>query len=1253
MAFVTQDEDTIFKRSDGASALSRAQDQDEASLEQLKKDREASILLRRKQQTRKIRGKSSSYTAPSTKAKGSSSSSFALSSGRGSFASSTKGLSALPAFASTKTLEESAVTTDVQPPEQGWGMKTLDFLFGAEAAILGIAHDSDGFSWNMENARQQWSEHPLWSNLLSLTSLVGTMVVPAGLAVKSSMKFGMLASKVGALALEAKEIETWQKAGMIGLNIKKYNDLGDGFVESKKVVKMLRQNQVSLEKFGKMEARAKRAQAGELSMKLTPLDSAKHHFEKRFSSTYNRLISPTAEGAAAREGYHASLNNLWKSDTLGTLLTTMPEEVAGPKMYAYMLGRLNPSLAPRAAKDFGKLSATEKKFADFHVEALKKQQTTAHNIGLISDDEFKRIGEFHLPAQNLGTPETSLENVRGYLIPISAKAAQRKVKTRTTGLVETTEPRTGFGKLFGKEKTVIKATGETEYVPVHLATMPRTDFTTLLTRKKSHDQIYDSLKSGKLITSPHQVTVNGFMQNGLIRTNFETIRDLAVDSKYFASADDIAAWGGSAAKAGEAGFVNLANGGAEFSVRMKRMIAKVTGQPETDLPWLRKDIYDEIFGASGMMEQARMAGGDMLEAATTIFKTMKTAGNPATHLQNFVGNMTFLSQAGFNVTSPRNIVLMTKMTEIFGKMAKVKAAAKKAGLDSSLQGEASVMKRINYGKWKVGNRELDLTEEFSHPVIRELIEESSFEAIEGSGNLLNIERKLGVDQYATRGLIRAYKSGKTFVQGGDRVKWFDTLTKAYLAEDMVPKMAYYIHLRGQGLTQKASAMEVARRLPMYNTVGSAIKRGRKYFAPWATFPAEAMRITKNNMIDHPLRMIPWLRAPQIAQAMVSGVGLGPETRGAVSEAERQLPTWAQKGTTVVAEGGALATAGGALTGGLIGGAIGAAVTKGAGGAAVGAAAGAAFAATLAAINSDEINDKQMRGAILDFLPHSTFMLTSTSVDFGGNILPFKDLRGAVEQSPAEPFAILKPMVDIWSGETAYGTPVGDGTTEGMLAKTVAGAIGFLMPPLIEKYVLKTTTPQVEFPGDPTGITNVSRLQIDTGNAIDQMTGLPGNFGHDFFLNNIGIWKSYVATGEQQLSNESLTERHMGTVRSNLTRNLAFHLENGNDDETVDILSEVQGTFAQQFLHDPRLAQLKYSEWLERRHQTIGRHPKLRNWSEEELLSRLRLAGHAAGEARMRARSLLLQTLRDELRVRGGGGGTRAGSTGAGSTRAGG
>jgi hypothetical protein len=240
----------------------------------------------------------------------------------------------------------------------------------------------------------------------------------------------------------------------------------------------------------------------------------------------------------------------------------------------------------------------------------------------------------------------------------------------------------------------------------------------------------------------------------------------------------------------------------------------------------------------------------------------------------------------------------------------------------------------------------------------------------------------------------------------------------------------------------------------------------------------------------------------------------------------------------------------------------------------------------------------------------------------------------LEQLPAEPLAILKPMISAFTGETPYGEPAGDGTIGGGIAKTIAGMIGFMAPPIIQKYGFKMTTPDVPLWGDPTGVTNVSRFLIDTGNAVDPMTGRPGSFSHDFWLNNFGIFKSYTATGEQQLANESKTEQHMYKIRKHLAKNLDYHLNEGNEADIVEILSEIQGSFAEQYQHSPLIAQDKYTRYLKGISQRLGQHPKLRQWTQDDIIDRLDRAGAWSGEARNRAREELLESLRNEYRLKG-------------------
>ena len=922
--------------------------------------------------------------------------------------------------------------------------------------------------------------------------------------------------------------------------------------------------------------------------------------------------------------FHEMHDKLWQNDTVGTILREMPDEKSGDAIYAYILGQVGgPAIAAKAVATYGKLSAKNQKWADFYLNAARTRQSEMLESGYITGEQYMRIGPAHIPALSKGTPDIGVGPTQTHLIPIKPRPGTE----RATHLIE--------------KDGVIEAAGKTESVPIQMSIRPRLTGPTTMRRLGTHDDIFERLKAGELITDPADMTVQGYMSDGLLHTNFQFITDMILKDKgmWTAPADLVAKHGGSTRKMAKLGFTSLEYAGDGATATLRRMVAKQSGQAETSLPWIRQEVFEGIFGVDGMMHTVDTISGNLMDVMTTVYKTMKTAGSIPTHIQNLTGNMSFLAQAGFNIASPENIALMGTLTGTFNKIAKINSEAKKAGLSGrAMFDKDSILKGIDLGVIKKGSikglkHDLDLKDEFFDPAVRELLEESAFESVEGSAHLERMERMLRKEQKFTKGAIKAYMGVKKFAQVGDRVKWFDGLTKAYLAEDMVPKMTYFVSLRAKGLSRKAAVAEVARRLPMYGSVGSAIKLGRKFAFPWATFPAEAMRITKNNIMDHPLRMIPWLRTPQITQSIFSGMGFSGDAEE-VAASKKQLPFWAQKHTTVVGTGKAIAGISGGATGGLFGATAGAVIGKNPKAAYAAALAGAGLGAFAMAMGTDGEHASQMRGAMLDFLPYSTFMLANNSKEFGGNVLPFKDLQGMLEQMPAEPLAILKPMISAFSGETPYGEPVGDGTLGGGISKTIAGMLGFMAPPLLQKYGFKLTTPDVPLWGDFTGISNVSRGLIDTGNAIDPMTGRPGSMTNDFWLNNFGAFKSYAATGEQQIANESMAERQMHKIRSHLTKNLKYYLDQGDDKEVIDILTKVQGSFSEQFMHDPRLAQGKYTDWLKWQSTTLGLHPKLKGWNEDELKARLDRAGGMAGAARSRAREELIGSLRDQLRIKG-------------------
>jgi dGTP triphosphohydrolase len=194
--------------------------------------------------------------------------------------------------------------------------------------------------------------------------------------------------------------------------------------------------------------------------------------------------------------------------------------------------------------------------------------------------------------------------------------------------------------------------------------------------------------------------------------------------------------------------------------------------------------------------------------------------------------------------------------------------------------------------------------------------------------------------------------------------------------------------------------------------------------------------------------------------------------------------------------------------------------------------------------------------------------------------------------------------------------------------------------MLQKYGFRVNSPDVSIsqqllgrplPGDPT---NMSRMMVDMGSAVDPVSGKPGNLTHDFLLKNFGTLKSWGTDPNIQLANEGKTEQHLSATRTHLSKNLSYHLENGDDGNAGRILTSVQSTFVRQYADNPAKAQEEFRKWLERRVNQIGRHPRLRNWNEDELLQRLNQASAFAGEARQKARTDMQKALQDQLIIRG-------------------
>jgi hypothetical protein len=1101
------------------------------------------------------------------------------------------------AFPITKEMQATAA-----PGDTSISSNIVDFLFGGEMAVMGIQSDTTGLNWSWENLKQQWSEEPLWINALNTASLVGTMAFPAARAAWMSTRFGKVGSLLGRFGSQSDELQKFKTIGLLDESVQAKN-------LDPKTLSLLRKQEHYRSHYSDLAGKLEKHRKGEGDFGV--MDKVRMSFAQRFANDYYKIANSIVEGSEdVRKTFYGNLDNLFKSEDLGKFFINVPEAAAGAKIYKHWLLKQNPNLGSKV-----KLSPQEKEWADALEVGMRSHQQEALDAGLIDKATIDKVGEMHIPALLKGTAKADLSKGRTYYAPLSRKATKADEAAGTA--------------LKGDDITILK--------PFE---MPRLDSPTLKTRKGELPDIYDRLMKGELISDPTELTVRGLVTDRLLLNNYKTVTDIATNDKFSNTTQAIIAKYGSRKGAEKAGWVSLDNLQGNIPTTLKRMIDKkdagfLGGSGE--LPWIRKEAFDDLFGQEGIFAQSEMAG-NMFDLLTSIHKTSKTALSIPTHFQNLASNMAMLMQAGFNPISPKNLALQGQAAKAFSKIAKVHRKNKDAGDTKTIKKTLDNL-GINLGDVEINGKTFNLNDEILDPRVRELIEESAFESVEGFANVERMVESLSNEKRLTKGVGKTFIKAKQIMQLGDKegFRWFDKMTQTYLAEDMIPKMSYFLSLRGQGLSKEAAILEVGRRLPMYQTVGSAIKQGRKVMFPWATFPAEALRITKNNMMDNPLRMLPWLQLPGIMQSTMYSAGLSPGA-DEVEQKKRQLPMWAQRQSTVMAQGGATSAMGGGLTGAIAGGAAGARLGGGAGGLAgigLGAAAGAAGAHFL----TDKEQSDRLRGIVVDWLPHSALHLTSVSPDFGGEIIPFKDFQGFVEQMPVQPLPIMKSFVDVVSGRTAWGQDVGAEDAGDSFGKALSGFMGFLAPPFIQKYGLKTTTPDISYskhllgthvPGD---ITNVSRALVDSGQMFDPITGKPGSFTHDFVLKNFGALKSWATDPATALTNESNTERHLQQVRSYASKNLAFFLENGIDDESARVLTLVQSTFSQQHTDSPRKAQEKYTEWLKSRVDQIGRHPRLKGWSKEEMEERLTAVSNFSSGMRGQARDQMMQMLHNQLTMR--------------------
>lgn len=473
-----------------------------------------------------------------------------------------------------------------------------------------------------------------------------------------------------------------------------------------------------------------------------------------------------------------------------------------------------------------------------------------------------------------------------------------------------------------------------------------------------------------------------------------------------------------------------------------------------------------------------------------------------------------------------------------------------------------VVSDLNLGKLTTTTtgESLDIAKEISNPVVKGLILESNLLSAEGLETLDRLFAKTDDAQVLVRGLIK----------GTQKVSKITGLAKAaewYMGVDDISKLAYYLGLRKKGFTPAGAALEVSRRLPMYSHVGRAWKQSRRFVFPWISFPVEVMRVMKNNLMDNPLRTMMTFHAYKGLQSMF--YPFSDLSAEGIEEQKRNLPWYAQRpGRTVMTP-------------------------------------------------FKDAND-DLRSMALDWLPH-TALLPQTDA-------PEAPLLQKIPMGLGEPMSIYNSLYYALTGKDFNGNDIPFDPMNPIQdrAKTMLlSMVGFVAPPLIEKYLVNPKTPYPWY-----------KVGQDAGTNVDPSTGKPGDPLFDLFINNLNSFgKMYPASGEQGLANRALKDEAIDKYQARLTREWTTYIKNGNLEASNGVLEDIQRLMVEKY-KDPAKATQKFTEWLLRHQKTISYHPRLRGYSREQLIQLLIDSGAEAGKARTKAQADRISAIKREISIRG-------------------
>lgn len=973
---------------------------------------------------------------------------------------------------------------DFMPPTKlDPGHDIVEIMFGDSLASLGFSVDKKKLDWDLETAKDFWTEHPIRSLLATATTLVPT----ANVLTKPFR--GAKAAGVGA--------ETVAQMGLVD-NVADFHALG-------RAEQKILQNQAYA--LTQNRALEEAVEAGVGSVK----DQALYKFNKAFGNSYMEQTDPKLL-VSARTQWIDGMRDVFKdTEPTAEFLKRLPDdEGLGIKIARYF-------------NDPGRIHDIPKKhraIAMRMADELRTTQLTAVKEGMISPEEAAHVGEVWFSTVRKGT-QRDFGQVTTVL---------DKTKSGTTRVL--TVPKTQSPNLLQREASAANIEEHlTKLDAAHaLSTGSPETAIRLLKEKPGYQDAIDLINSGdhgaarRLLTAggeidfrPSAITHGSVVHQKALLEAFRTVRDIALNKDITKSAAELQG----VLKSGQ--YLNLDD--LDNADRIRRMVGTKLGTDVSELGWVPKKLFGEVKELTGQGESFRSGYADFMNVVTAMYKTAKTAFNLPTHGQNMIGNSFFLVNRGVNPFS-RDFLGLQKLS--WHAITSMQRAARKGGSigdELTNLGESSKLKGLN-------GKTIDVVEEINSPELKDLIEESSLIQEEGIGPITNAIKN--AQDGPTKYLAQLYNKAMSKTKAEKFADW-------YMAEDGMAKMAYFLHLRQRGLNRSAALFEVGRSLPMYTTVGDVPRFLRGHLLPWVTFPAEAARIMKNNLNDHPLKTLAMLQIPQMLQLGAYQAGatglLGAEKISGqdLDAIKAQAPTWAQKPSSIVTPW------------------------------------------------TDDNED--LRVATLDYLPYSSVMPATTAKE-----APFlKQLPFGADN----PFPILGGIMYAMTGKDPWGREY---PTEGALGKAKVAAmntVGLIMPPLLQRYLLNPRDPKMGY----------SFLQ-DAGKAVNPYTNKKGDPFFDLFMNRVAGARSYAANPEQQIANQNFMNQNFSKLRGRYAREWSALLKSGDLNGASGKLRDIHMTLVNEH-GDPAVANAKFVDWLDKHRKDIANHPQLRGMSETDIRQKLK------------------------------------------------